>query len=85
MEQLDDLVSRVERELLNMGVAEIPSSAIGRLVMERLKLLDEIAYVRYASLYQRFQDVDSLAEEIEEFKMWKQRQEEEKAQLKLPV
>lgn len=77
------LVSEVESELLRSGQTEVPSREIGERVMQHLKGLDEIAYVRFASVYRSFQDVDSLAAEIAEFKEWKQRQEEAKRQLSL--
>ncbi len=85
VERMEELVSRIEHDLRGMGLPEIEARRIGDMVMAHLKLLDDIAYVRYASLYRRFQDVDSLMSDMEEFREWKRRQEEEKAQLKLPV
>ena len=85
VEQIQELVSRVEHELHGLGLPEVEARRIGGMVMARLKLLDDIAYVRYAALYRRFQDVDSLMAEMEEFREWKRRQEEGKAQLRLPV
>ena len=51
--------------------------------MEKLRTLDDVAYVRFASVYRKFADVDTLAEEIRALKERKQREEELKAQLKL--
>jgi len=51
-----------------MNKAEIPSSAVGELVMERLKALDHIAYIRFASVYRAFADVDELEQELEALK-----------------
>jgi transcriptional repressor NrdR len=85
VEQIEDLVDRVEHDLRGLGLREIESRRVGDLVMDRLRLLDDIAYVRFASVYRRFQDVDSLMAEVEEVKEWKRRQQEAKAQLSLPV
>ena len=85
VEQIEDLVSHVENELRGLGQPEVESQQIGEMVMSRLMLLDDIAYVRFASVYRRFQDVDSLMAEVEEFKDWKRKRLEEQAQLKLPV
>ena len=58
-------VTDVENELHRLGRSEIASSVIGELVMERLKTLDHIAYVRFASVYREFADLDSLRQELE--------------------
>ena len=57
-------LARVTHRLQTMGEREIPSRRIGELVMEELRALDEVAYVRYASVYRSFQDVESFQEEI---------------------
>ena len=85
VEQIQEIVGRVENELRGLGVPEVESQRIGEMVMSRLRLLDDIAYVRFASVYHRFQDMDSLMAEVEEFKEWKRQRAEEQAQLKLPV
>lgn len=85
VEQLDELVGRVEHELRSLGLPEVEAARIGEMVMARLKLMDDIAYVRYAAIYRRFQDMNSLMAEMEEFTEWKRRLEEEKTQLQLPV
>ena len=82
-ETLEQMVNDIEKELYELGRAEVESEVIGRMVMERLRELDDVAYVRFASVYRRFQDVDSLAEEIEDFKEWKRREAELEAQLRL--
>ena len=84
-ETLEQMVKDIERSLYELGRAEVESEIIGRMVMERLRELDDVAYVRFASVYRRFQDVDSLAEEIEEFKEWKRREAELEAQLRLEL
>lgn len=85
VETLQEMVKDIERELYELGQAEVQSEHIGKMVMGRLRALDDVAYVRFASVYRRFQDVDTLAEEIEEFKEWKRREAESKAQLPLEL
>jgi len=70
-ETIDALVGRVENDLFALGKAEVESKIIGQMVMEQLRRLDDVAYVRFASVYRRFKDIDGLVEEIEEFKKWK--------------
>jgi transcriptional repressor NrdR len=85
LETLEQMARDVERALYELGQAEVESEQIGQMVMSRLRESDDVAYVRYASVYRRFQDVDTLAEEIEEFKEWKRREAEQKAQLPLEL
>jgi transcriptional repressor NrdR len=85
VEQIEDLVSRVENELRGLGLREVESQRVGEMVMDRLRILDDIAYVRFASVYHRFQDMESLMAEIEGYREWKRKRLEEEAQLKLPV
>ena len=66
-EQIRELVDGVEAEIYNSGVREIPSSAIGELVLARLKDLDAVAYVRFASVYREFKDVNTFMTEIKKF------------------
>jgi len=72
-EAIDALVGRVENGVFALGKAEVESKVIGQMVMEQLRVLDDVAYVRFASVYRRFKDVDGLVEEIAEFKKWKRR------------
>lgn len=62
---VDRLVESVEAELHRLGRAEVASSLIGELVMERLRNLDQIAYVRFASVYREFTDLETLRREVE--------------------
>ncbi|HEY3269092.1 MAG TPA: transcriptional regulator NrdR [Armatimonadota bacterium] len=62
---LNSIADEVERAAANTGLPEIQSAAIGSLVMQRLRALDDIAYIRFASVYRRFEDVDSLLAEAE--------------------
>ena len=61
---LEGLVAEIEQALQNQIDREISSSQIGELVLERLKKLDEVAYVRFASVYREFKDVDSFMSEL---------------------
>lgn len=64
LEQMETVVSEIEKDILNMMQREISSEKIGELVMERLKVLDEVCYVRFASVYRQFKDVNSFLEEL---------------------
>jgi transcriptional repressor NrdR len=64
-EQIEALVSSVERSVMESGEREIRTTAVGEAVMERLKALDEVAYVRFASVYRAFRDVDEFMSELE--------------------
>jgi transcriptional repressor NrdR len=85
MEALEELVQAIEQEVHQLGQAEVRSDQIGRMVMRRLRDLDDVAYVRFASVYRRFEDVESLAEEIEEFRERKKREAELEDQLPLDL
>jgi transcriptional repressor NrdR len=61
----DKLVDDIEAELYQMGKTEIPSAIIGDMVMARLKNLDHIAYIRFASVYREFADITTLKEEVD--------------------
>jgi len=62
--QLERLVADIEHELYDCGDAEVPSSKIGELVMDHLAKLNEVAYVRFASVYRRFKDIASFEKEL---------------------
>lgn len=66
--EIEALMARVEAALLARGTAEVPSSAIGEAVLQELKALDEVAYIRFASVYRQFQDIDDLRREVEELR-----------------
>jgi transcriptional repressor NrdR len=65
-EQIDGAVERIEEKLLNLGVREVPSTRIGELVMRELKKLDKVAYVRFASVYRSFEDIDDFKTLVDE-------------------
>ena len=74
-ETIEELVSEIERKLYSRGEPEVESRLIGEMVMEQLRGLDGVAYVRFASVYRRFADVESLAQEIEDLLERKRREE----------
>lgn len=82
-EQIEEAAREIEAELYSQARSEVDSLTIGEMVMERLQQLDEVAYVRYASVYRRFQGVDVMADEIEALQRRKRREEELKNQLPL--
>ena len=60
LEQIEIIVDRVERDLARSGRREVPSESIGRYVLEQLRDVDEVAYVRFASVYRSFQNIDEF-------------------------
>ena len=66
VEQVDSAIERIEERLLSLGLKEIPSNQIGELVMRELKKLDKVAYVRFASVYRSFEDVDEFRALVDE-------------------
>ena len=62
--QINHLIDEVETEIFNMEEKEIPSAVIGELVMNKLKDLEAVAYVRFASVYRQFKDVNSFLDEL---------------------
>ncbi len=67
MAQLDRIATEIEQTIQNTLEREVSTDKIGEMVMERIKPLDEVAYIRFASVYRRFQDVRSFVHEIEQF------------------
>jgi transcriptional repressor NrdR len=65
-EQIDGAIERIEENLLNLGLREIQSTRIGELVMRELKKLDKVAYVRFASVYRNFEDIDEFKTLVDE-------------------
>lgn len=66
VEQVDSAIERIEEKVLNLGVREIASHRIGELVMRELKKLDKVAYVRFASVYRSFEDIDDFKALVDE-------------------
>ena len=65
-EQIDNAIERIEEKLLNLGQREILSSRLGELVMRELKKLDKVAYIRFASVYRSFEDIDEFRALVDE-------------------
>ena len=63
-QQINSVIDEIENQIFNMEEKEVETSVIGELVMEKLKALDEVAYVRFASVYREFKDVNTFMEEI---------------------
>jgi len=63
-DKLEQAIGHLIHRLRTMGEREVPSRLVGELVMEELRALDEVAYVRFASVYRRFQDVNEFEDEI---------------------
>jgi transcriptional repressor NrdR len=82
---IEELLSGIERELYHRGSPEVSSREIGEMVMQNLRRLDEVAYIRFATIYRRFADVEDLADEIENLLERRQREAISKAQLKLDI
>ncbi|MBQ7399251.1 MAG: transcriptional repressor NrdR [Clostridia bacterium] len=64
MEQIETAVSEIEQQLLASMRSEIPSTEVGEMVMDKLKSLDEVAYVRFASVYRQFKDITTFRDEL---------------------
>ena len=64
MDEIDAMVSDIEREVYNSLIKEISSARIGDLVMEKLRGKDDVAYVRFASVYKQFKDIDEFMDEL---------------------
>jgi len=65
-EQVDNAVERIEEKLLGLGLREVLSTRIGELVMRELKKIDKVAYVRFASVYRSFEDMDDFRTLVDE-------------------
>lgn len=64
IKKINAMADEIETQIFNMGEKEIPTTTIGRIVMDKLKNLDEVAYVRFASVYREFKDVNTFMDEI---------------------
>ena len=85
MEQIEHIVDDVEMQLHAQSRSEVDSQKIGQMVMDRLRVLDDVAYVRFASVYRRFADLESLQLEIQRLRERKERDAEQQAQYKLAM
>ena len=66
LKELEEIATDVEKEIRNQGYSEIKSDLIGEMVMDRLADLDEVAYVRFASVYRQFKDINVFIDELKE-------------------
>ncbi|AIK40339.1 transcriptional regulator NrdR [Bacillus pseudomycoides] len=66
LKQLEEVTQNVERELRNLGISEVKSDMIGEIVMEALRDIDDVAYVRFASVYRQFKDLNVFIEELKD-------------------
>ena len=64
--QLDQLIANIEQQALALGQQEVASSKIGEITLTELRKVDEVAYIRFASVYREFRDVDEFAQELKE-------------------
>ncbi|NLC16548.1 MAG: transcriptional repressor NrdR [Clostridiales bacterium] len=71
MQKIDELVEGIVKKINNSMLKEIPSSQIGEMVMQELKEIDEVAYVRFASVYRKFKDINTFMDFIEEAELKK--------------
>ncbi|MES1196894.1 MAG: transcriptional regulator NrdR [Steroidobacter sp.] len=82
-EAVDAAVVHICNKLRALGEREVPARMIGELVMEELRHLDEVSYVRFASVYRSFQDIDAFREEIERLRRHQRNRDVEETQLQL--
>ena len=84
-DEIEEMVSGIESELYHRGSREVTSREIGEMVMQNLRRMDEVAYIRFATIYRRFADVEDLADEIESLLERRQREAILKAQMRLNI
>ncbi|WP_102345321.1 transcriptional regulator NrdR [Bacillus sp. Marseille-P3661] len=66
LQTLEDIVNDIEKELRNQGVSEVKSVDVGEMVMDHLAKVDEVAYVRFASVYRQFKDINVFIDELKD-------------------
>jgi transcriptional repressor NrdR len=66
--QIEELISRIEKHLYESGESEVASTEVGSLVMDELSMIDDVAYVRFASVYRQFKDIASFERELSRIK-----------------
>ena len=77
-DQLEEITKDIESELINALKTEVPSKEIGTMAMERLRELDEVSYVRFASVYREFKDIETFLAAIEQLQNKKTRRKRTK-------
>jgi transcriptional repressor NrdR len=83
-EDIEGIVAEIEDDLMKRGLDEIESGLIGEMVMEKLRTRDYVAYVRFASVYRNFQDIDEFYEELRELSARRARDKQSEGQVELP-
>ena len=66
LKELEQITSYVEKELRNQGISEVDSGSVGEMVMDKLAEVDEVAYVRFASVYRQFKDINVFIDELKD-------------------
>src|SRR5580658_7929064 len=84
-EAIDEAVGRINHKLRVLGEREVLARTVGELVMEELRHLDEVAYVRFASVYRSFQDVEAFRDEIERLRHHRRRRDAKRDEDQLPL
>ncbi len=82
-EAVEDAVARICHKLRSLGEREVASRSVGEMVMEELRHIDEVAYVRFASVYRSFQDIEAFRTEIDQLRHHRRRRESSVGQLPL--
>lgn len=85
LDQIETMVDQIEDAAARASGDEVPTRLLGELVMERLRALDHVAYVRFASVYRDFQDPDEFAEEVRDLSQREALDAAKKAQVELPL
>lgn len=83
-DDIEVIVAAIEDDLLKRGLDEVETGLIGELVMDRLKARDHVAYVRFASVYRNFQDIDEFYDELRELSARRARAAQNEGQAELP-
>jgi transcriptional repressor NrdR len=84
-EQIRAAAQEIEYELLQRGDSEVTSEEIGRMVLQRLRELDEVAFLRFATVYKPYRDVSEVADDIEQLRQRRSRTPDSEGQLRLPL
>ena len=82
---MEALIDDIEDEFSREAGVELPSARLGALVMERLKPIDRVAYVRFASVYRNFQDAGEFQEFVDEMAAAQDREEQRRNQVEMPI
>ncbi len=85
LDQIETMVDQIEDAAARASGDEVPTRLLGELIMERLRALDHVAYVRFASVYRDFQDPDEFAEEVRDLSQREALDAAKKAQVELPL